>query len=443
MEKILILMLMIVVLAAAMCGCGEKTLLSPEDPVTLTMWHVYGEQADSPMNLMIKEFNETVGAEKGITISVTNVSSTSKIALQLADAQAGKPGAPELPDLFSCHTAGAVILKPENLVDWNDYFSADELAGYVPEFIQDGTMDDRLVIFPVSKSSYALFINGSQFSRFSEDTGITYDNLRTWDGFFDAAARYYEWSGGKTFCALDYLIRHVEFDMMSEHGQLEYTENGWYDVTNPEFKASWMKFAVPLAQGHIAVSDLYANTQVMTGEALSGIGSTAAIAYYNDTVTYSDNTSEPTDLKVLPLPSCGTSGKDYMPQTGVGLAAYKTDDKKAEAASVFLRWFTEGQRNLDFVAETGYMPVNNDAYEAIGTYEFTDAGYASLYEAIGLMRQTYTPVVRPDFDGYYDMVNKLYNDLRQCQGQLSQRSDNGEDPVVLAGETWEIFCSVN
>ena len=85
-------------------------------------------------------------------------------------------------------------------------------------------------------------------------------------------------------------------------------------------------FAEALAKGHIAVSDLYANTQVMTGEVLSGIGSSAAVGYYNDTVTYPDNTSEAMELKVLPLPKSGGEN-EYMPQTGVGLSAFRTTEQ--------------------------------------------------------------------------------------------------------------------
>lgn len=54
-----------------------------------------------------------------------------------------------------------------------------------------------------------------------------------------------------------------------------------------------MQFARSLAQGHVVVSDLYSNTQVMTGDVLSGLGSSAAILYYNDTVTYRDGTRSP------------------------------------------------------------------------------------------------------------------------------------------------------
>ena len=83
-------------------GCGgSKTLLSAKDPTMLSIWHVYGEQADSPMNRLLTEFNDTVGKEKGILLNVTNMSNSAAIGSQLQDAKAGKPGALDLPDLFS------------------------------------------------------------------------------------------------------------------------------------------------------------------------------------------------------------------------------------------------------------------------------------------------------------------------------------------------------
>jgi len=441
MKRTISIMLAMLLMLGSLAGCAEETTLKPDDPVTLTMWHVYGEQADSPMNRLVEEFNATVGQEKGILVTVTNVTSTSKISAQLEEAMSGKPDAPEMPDLFSTHTNTAKELGIEHLLDWNSCFSPEELSGYVPEFLEDGTMDGKLAVFPVSKSTYALFMNGSQFERFSADTGVTYDALSTWEGFFDAAAKYYDWSGGKPFCAFDYLIRHIEFDVMAKDGVLEYTQDGWYDTSSPSLQKSWLKFACSLAQGHIVVSDQYSNTQVMTGETLSGIGSTAAITYYNDTVTYPDNTSEPTNLKVLPLPRTG-DGVQYMPMTGVGLSACVSTEQKAEAAKMFVSWLTEGERNLDFVVETGYMPVNNNAFEAIEGYQFPDKGYESLFETIKVMRDGYTPVVRPAFGGYYDKIDALYEQLREITPELRERADRGESVDTLAMETWNILCAI-
>jgi len=436
------ILLLLFFAAAGLFGCAEKTLLNPDEPVTLTIWHVYGEQADAPMNRLIDEFNETVGLNKGIRIQVTNVTGTSKIQAQLLDAQAGKPGSPELPDLFSCHPQNAPVFGIENLLDWNEWFSERELDGYVPEFIDSGRIDEQLIVFPVSKSTYALFISGSQFVRFSGDTGVTYETLADWEGFFSAARKYYEWSGGKAFCAFDYLIRHMELDVLSRYGKLEYTENGWYDENDPAVKESFSMFARALAQGHIAVSDLYANTQVMTGEVLCGIGSSAAVGYYNDTVTYPDNTSEPMELQVLPLPVSGGEN-EYFPQTGVGISAFRSTEQKAEAAYEFVKWFTESQRNLNFVVSTGYMPVTNEAFDAIEYFDFDNKNAESLYKAIRTMHNTCSPVVRPDFAGFYDKTDALYEGLRRMQPALIERSRNGENTDILTAEIWDFFCSID
>lgn len=205
-----------------------------------------------------------------------------------------------------------------------------------------------------------------------------------------------------------------------------------------------MQFARSLAQGHVVVSDLYSNTQVMTGDVLSGLGSSAAILYYNDTVTYRDGTQEPMDLRVLPMPK--TAGADaLMTQAGVGLCAYRTTEQKAEAAALFVRWLTEAERNLDFVAQTGYMPVRSGAFDAIADYDNFPApeeSYRQLYAALKTMRENYTPVSEPRFEGYYGRVSVLYDGLRRLQQELPARAAAGEDIDALAEETWALFCSI-
>ena len=428
-------------LPLALTGCAGGSELHPKDPVTLTVWHVYGEQADSPMNRLIEEFNQTVGMEKGIILDVTLMSNASDIGEKLLDAQKGMPGVPAMPDLFFCHINNAKELGTENLVDWQDRFSEKELDAYIPEFLHDGMADGRLSVFPVSKSTHMLYISGSQFERFSADTGVSYDSLATWDGFFSAAEKYYDWSGGKPFCAFDYPIRCVELNALAKDSANFYTKDGWYNFKNEIFKASWMEFAQALSKGHIIVSDLYSKTQVMTGEVAAGIGSSASILYYNDTVTYPDNTSEPIDLQVLPIPKA--AGKELLTtQAGVGLCSYKTTDQKAEAAAVFAHWLTEGERNLDFCVQTGYMPVNKGSFDKIGEYAFDTAAYKNLYTALSMVYEQAVAVSEPSFTGYYKKIYTLYDALRQMQSGLAQRYQKGEDAEALAAETWDLLQSI-
>ena len=438
MKKMLVLLLTLTFALLCFSGCSEKSLLDPDEPVTLTLWHTYGEQADSPMNRLVSEFNKTVGKEKGIVISVKLMSSAGKIGGQLAEAQSGTPGALDMPDLFFCHNSDAAKLGAENLLNWNEYFTDEERAGFVPDFLADGIVDEKLVVFPVSKSTHVLYISDREFSRFSAATGATYSDLATWDGFFRTAEKYYEYSG-KPFCAFDYIQRAVELNAIEKGAKPDdLYKDGYYDFDNTTLKASYMQFAEALAKGHIMIAELYSNTHVMTGDVPCGAGSSAAVMYYNDTVTYPDNTSEPMELKILPLPQNENCPK-YATQAGVGLCANKTTDQKTEAASVFAHWLTEGERNLAFVAETGYMPVRNDAYKALESYSFPKESYKELYSALTEVRNTQTFLREPSFVGYYDKVNKLYDELRRVQTTMPERVKNGESAEKLANELWELF----
>ena len=441
MRRQIALILAAALLLIPLSGCAKDTALDPDEPVTLTMWHVYGEQADSPMNRLVEDFNRTVGREKGVIINVTLMSSTAQIGQKLLDAQAKTPGVPAMPDLFFCHNNNAQELGAENLLDWNTLFTAEELSAYVPEFLDDGMVGDSLCVFPVSKSTQLLFIAGTQFDRFAAETGVSYDDLATWEGFFDVAAKYYDWSGGKPFCALDYLIRAAELNAIARGDSDFYTAAGWYDFENQALHDSWMELANSYAQGHIIVSDLYSNTQVMTGEVVAGLGSSASILYYNDTVTYPDNTSEPMDLQVLPVPR--VAGRELLvTQAGAGLCATRTTDQKAEAAGVFARWLTEPERNLEFCVGTGYMPVAQKAFAQIEHYEFSSEAYRRLYTTLNSVNESATAVREPSFAGYYNKVYRLYDSLRVLQKEIPNRLSSGESPQALAEETWEIFRSV-
>ena len=98
------------------------------------------------------------------------------------------------------------------------------------------------------------------------------------------------------------------------------------------------------------------------------------------------------------------------------------------------------------MAQTGYMPVRNGAFDAIADYEsFPEPveSYRQLYAALKTMRESYIPVSEPRFDGYYGRVNRLYDGLRQLQQELPLRAAAGEDVDALAEETWELLCAIH
>ena len=178
-KRLLLLLILSLVFVTCASGCGQKSLLNPDNPVTLTLWHVYGEQADSPMNRLIDEFNSSVGKEKGIVIATTLMSNASQIGQKLLDAQAEKPGALDMPDMFFCHNSNAEELGVDNLIDWETCFTKDEMGAFVSDFLPDGMVDDTLVVLPVTKSTQLLFLNGTEFARFSSAVDVSLDDLES------------------------------------------------------------------------------------------------------------------------------------------------------------------------------------------------------------------------------------------------------------------------
>lgn len=436
MKKIISVMLVIILCVFSFFGCG-KTELDKNNPVTLTMWHLYGEQADSPMNKLVEEFNQTVGLDKGIIINVTGMTSISHIADKLAEAQSDKAGTSDMPDLFFSQKNGALTVGTENLINWYELFDKKDFADFVLEFLTDGEINGGLYVLPIAKSTNLLYICGTQFERFSSATGVTYDSLSDWDGFFDAAAKYYEWSGGKTFSCFDFPLLLAELAAKSVSNEPVHKEDGTYNFENKAFESFFMRFAKSLAKGHIALSDLYSNTQLMTGEVMTGIGSSAAILYYNDTVTYPDNTQEPMNLEILPVPQLKEAKKPMITQAGAGMCAVKTTAQKAEASSVFAKWFLDPERNLDFAAICGYMPATVSAFDKIKSSEFENKSYQKLYSALNKSIENCTAVSEQENPAYYSILQNFYGYLRDNQKDIAKRYSEGTDAEILKQEIWE------
>ena len=125
----------------------------------------------------------------------------------------------------------------------------------------------------------------------------------------------------------------------------------------------------------------------------------------------------------------------YLPASGGDRGAAASG-----AAAVFLRWFTEQQRNLEFAADTGYMPVSSAAFDAIADYPFEQQSYQRLYDVYNEMRLQNTPLSEPGIVGYHAKAKALYDSLRQRQKDYPQRLANGETLEALTEETWQLLC---
>lgn len=417
-------------------GCSGA-MNNEETPITITVWHVYGGQADSPLNDLIDQFNQTVGKEQRINVQVTSVSNTNTIHELVLAAANGEPGASELPDLFISYPKTVMALPDDSiLVDYRDYFSEEELSAFLPAFVEEGMVDNRLLILPVAKSTEIMFINKTIFDRFSQATGVTLEDLDTWEGLFRAAEIYAAWTDGQTPDVLgdaksmfvhDYYFNYFQVGAESLG---EDFFRGDELAFGPAFQTAWEPLAQAALQGGVWLEGGYATASLRTGDSIVSVASSASILYYSDVVTYPDNTSEDITIISRPCPVF-ENGEKLVMQRGAGFCTVRSTPERERAAVTFLKWLTEPEHNVEFVTRTGYMPVTQTAFEnelpkAIEKLE--SPKYVSLYQAYLDTQANYKFYVPPQLETYLSLETALEDHVR---AQLAL----GRADYLEAGET--------
>ena len=403
------------------CTSCSNAVTKEEVPTTITVWHVYGGQTDSPLNDLIDQFNQTVGKQKQINVQVTSVSNTNTIHELVLAAANEEPGAPELSDLFISYPKTVLALPDDSiLVDYKDYFSEEELSDFIPAFIEEGTIDDHLVIFPVAKSTEIMFINQTIFDRFSQETGISMEDLDTWEGLYQAAETYAEWSDAQTPDILgdakamfvhDYYFNYFQVGVESLG---EDFFQGDKLAFGPVFQTVWEPLAQAAFKGGVWLKGGYATESIRTGESIVSVASSASILYYSDVVTYSDNTSEDITIVSRPCPVF-ENGEKLVMQRGAGFCTVRSTPEREQAAVTFLKWLTDPEHNVEFVTRTGYMPVTRSAFEnelPKAIEELESAKYVSLYQAYLDTQKNYEFYVPPQLQSYLSLETTLEDNVR-------------------------------
>lgn len=429
MKKSISMVTVLILLFLLSAGCGSNSVkLNPKNPITLTLWHNYGGQLKATMDDMVDEFNDTVGAEKGIIINVTSISGSATLHEKLTMSANDEPGAPSLPDITTAYPKTALILAEKGLLaDLNEQFTPQELSAYIPEFLEEGRLGgDHLYVFPTAKSTEVLFLNKTLFDRFARDTGAKIEDLQTFEGIIKTSALYYDWTDkqtpaiandGKMFFMPDSLFNFslIGYKQLGD----EFIKNGAINFTSPQYPRVWECYYKPAVLGQVAIYNGYATDLAKTGDILCSTGSTAGLSFFSSMVTYADNTSEPIELDILPYPVF-EGGKKVAIQRGGGMSVIKSTKEKEYAAGIFLKWFTNPENNLRFVSSTGYLPVTEAAFGEIMSQEIkniTDERIKKLLKTSRIMQKEYEFYIPPLFDDIDEIQQQYESQLKDIAAQ--------------------------
>ena len=376
-KKVLMSVLAFSMFAAAMAGCGSSdkkgVKLDPDNPVSLTVWHYYNGMQQAAFDALTEDFNATVGKEQGIYVKGYSQGSVSDLEKAITDSADGVVGAEKMPDIFSSYADTAYSTqKKVGLADLTQYFTEDELSKYVDSYIDEGYFnnDGALYLFPVAKSTEIMMINKTDWEPFAEETGVTVDDLDTVEGVVEVAQKYYEWTDeqtpdvpddGKAFYGRDSMANYFILGMKQMGTDIFEVKDGkvTFNTDKDQIRRLWDNYYVPYMKGYFASMGKFRSDDVKTGDILAYTGSTASAMYFPDNIE-GDDSSYPIDFIVRDVPIM-EGGENYKVQQGAGMAVTKSDEKHEYAASVFLKWFTQKEQNLQFVCESAYLPVLKEA----------------------------------------------------------------------------------
>ncbi|ARD67619.1 ABC transporter substrate-binding protein [Eubacterium limosum] len=359
----------LLVLSVTLAGCSAspatKVKLSPDDPVSLEVWHYYNGPQKEAFDEMVAEFNDTVGMEKGITVEAFNKGNVNELTDAVLASANKKVGADEVPDIFAGYADTAYQVDKLGMVaSLDNYLTKKEIEEYIPSYIEEGRFDseENLKIFPFAKSMEVMMINKTDWDKFASATGASLDSLNTIEGLTDTAKKYYDWSGGKAFFNRDAMANYMIIGSKQLGVEIFEVKNGevTFNLDKDVMRKLWDNYYVPFINGYFASYGRFASDDAKTGDIIALVGSSSGATYYPTKVTVSDTESYPIETVVMQAPEF-KDGKKVAVQQGAGMVVVKSDERKEYASTVFLKWLTDAKRNIDFSITSGYLPVKKEA----------------------------------------------------------------------------------
>ena len=365
-------------IALTACGTslngGKAVKLDPDNPVAIEIWHYYNGQQLRAFNDMVAEFNETVGQEQGIIVEAFSQGNISQLMDKVIDSANKKVGSEDIPDIFAAYADTAYQIDRMGLAaNLDNYLTAEELSGYVPEYIEEGRIgsNGELKIFPIAKSTEIMMLNKTDWDKFSSDTGASLDDLETIEGITKVSKSYYQWTDGltekpddgKAFFGRDAIANYFIIGYKQFGVDLFSVKDG--EVTfQPQkniMKKLWDNYYVPYVNGWFGAYGNFRADDAQMGDLIAFVGSTSGATYFPDQVKRDDIEGYPIEMLVFKPPCFQQAPYKVAVQQGAGMVVTKSDSRTEYACSVFLKWFTEDERNIKFSIDSGYMPVKKTA----------------------------------------------------------------------------------
>lgn len=273
-------------------GCSLKKednyKLDPENPTSIQIWHYYNGQQKMVFDKLVKEFNDTIGAEKGIIVEAFSQGNVVDLSEKVLDSANKKVGSEDVPNIFAAYSDTAYEMdKLGLLVDMDKYISKEELNEYIDEYVEEGRINskDEFKLFPIAKSTEILMLNKTDWDKFAKATNSNINDIKTIEGLVETSKKYYEWTDsltkepndGKVFFGRDTLANYIIIGSKQLGVEIFSVKDGKVTLNIEEkvMKKLWDNFYVPYINGYFASYGKFRSDDAKTGDILALVGSSS------------------------------------------------------------------------------------------------------------------------------------------------------------------------
>ncbi|NWO21896.1 extracellular solute-binding protein [Oribacterium sp. oral taxon 102] len=373
MRRIRVLALLL--LSGALVACGHAGRRETGTVEKITLWHYYKGEQKKSLDAALKQYNEGEGRKHGIEVDAVCSGSLFDLENDISAIMENHPVSGELPNIIMCYSGLANRLDKRGMLEnLAPYFTGAELERFVDSYLSEGMLSGSrkdIKILPLAKSTEVLYLNETDWERFSEETGAELGKLSTMEGIAELSELYYRWTDektpepndGKAFFGRDdipnflYISgKQLGIDVLSAG------EGDHAAINFPRQLAErlWQSYYIPYIKGYFASGARYHSDDIKTGNVLCYVSSSAGASYFPKRVILSDTERYPIQCRVLAAPKLA-GGMDFAIQQGAGMAVLKGSKAEAAAAVEFLKWLSGGTQNIRFAVNAGYLPVEKTA----------------------------------------------------------------------------------
>ena len=403
MKKAVSLVLSLILLLS-LAACAKA------DTISIVFWHSMSEEAGTLMEKYVKDFNETIGKEKGIEVtSVFQGAYADSVNKMNGILSAGQNDT--LPDVMQLDATGKVS------------FASAQIAYTVDQALTDHPEADLSSLLAPALANWQLA--GVQLGLpFATSTTVTYYNKTALDAAGFSAPETLQDIGALAPLAQDGVSVYASIpntptlanwlgqlgsDLVNNHNGTEGSATELACLDNgalAEFLTAWKE----LYQTGALINNSGSSDEFVAGRQLIMTSSSSSVTSLLERI------GGAFELGVAPYPKVNDTASFGATVSGSCLVMFDHGDERKAAAWEFIQYLTGASVQADFARGTGYLPSNAEAANSetwqslIAEYPQYQVGLDQLLQTPNTMRSV---TVGPSADFYYGIINDISDMLEE------------------------------